>query len=1438
MRASVKTFVIITSFVLLIGAAALIIALLRRPRELPTIEPVIIRSSNTNPGLARVGDTVELHFTTSEPLRRDPQVTIAGRSVDSISAIDENTYIAVQGLDPGDTPGKVDFSIELLDRRGRSSVQEENTSDGSIVLYDPVAPDLNSVSIASDNPFNPAIAKPGDRVSLLFASGEDLIGPPMVTLGDREAEVTVESPRSYLASRLLDSDDDLGELRFRIDYSDAAGNPGSQVRATTDGSKVVVDDGELIIKSVSIVAGGERERVAKAGEAVNLSFSVSDELLELPRVTISGREAEEVEQTEKLDYRAYGHVQNDDQEGRIPFSIQATDFAGNTAGVSNSTTDGSYVLIDSLLPRLTSVTIKVNTSRPYLALLDDKVLIEFISNEPLSPLPEVTVAGRPSDEVWRVSPHKYRALTVLGEEDEPGEVDFSIRFSDMSGNRGDETDKTSDGTRVVYVPERSISLQEADEVLARVTALAEGDAAEAEAEAAARAAEEEAAEAQAAAEAAAAAEAEAAREAAEREAQLAAEAAAAAAEAEAEGGPQVVLEEATTEAEDAVEAPPLEERDLQILAPEPDSSYGAMVQVSGRVGSPESIQGITYSVSPRIFAGQDSAILEGDIEIDSEGGFAFIFPTAEISGEQQIVVEASYSDGSAISQTVFMIEGESDIPSFAANPLDSGIFLSWDPVPLAKDYRLLFTDDGSEPRGEGARVAENVSSPVTLRNVENGSLYSLRLEVDFEDGESVGSSSVRQVIPLSPEDLTPRVMGGYEQIDLLWDKIPASSTYEVFRSEDPEEGFVSIESSISASEYVDRSVRYGRTYYYRIRPADYLSLLSNPGSGTTLAFPLQRAGIIGAVRGEPIVGTAIQGGYVFAAAGERGMFVIDVAEPAKAKIVGELDSENAQGVAARNGYAYIADGERGLRIVDIDNPTRPEEVGGRKTSDAHAVALRPIDAETVHAFVADGAFGIKHIDVSNPKLPERIASLESQNALDVTIGESGGADFLYVADGEAGVKVFEIKAGGITQVGSFGTPDARAVEVLADFLYVADAVEGFKLIDVADPTQPKLVSQHQVEGVIDIAVSQEFVYLTMGEGGLKIVRVTTPMFPVIYEEIELTQTTSAVAKGDRIYVGSTDGLYVLDNYSRGKSFEVSSARTPGNAYSISLSDAKEDKKFAYIADHRGGVHVMDVSDPLEVDVGSITASIETEYARDVVVVDRFAYITDGPAGLRIVDVSPAWDDDIETSPLLISTWDTDGNARGVEYREGTIFLADGNRGVKLIDVRDPQRVSQITELQTEYAVDIALSGEYLYLADGDGGLKIYKTEVDGLVQVAELYTGNTRGVAVVGDSAYIVGSNGLELYDISDPTQPVSIGSYDTGYAEKVVIQDRFAYVAEGLRGLSIVDISDPSSPYVVSEGANPYAVGVAVSGKHAFLVDSEGLKIIEIIIPRWAVRE
>jgi hypothetical protein len=107
-------------------------------------------------------------------------------------------------------------------------------------------------------------------------------------------------------------------------------------------------------------------------------------------------------------------------------------------------------------------------------------------------------------------------------------------------------------------------------------------------------------------------------------------------------------------------------------------------------------------------------------------------------------------------------------------------------------------------------------------------------------------------------------------------------------------------------------------------------------------------------------------------------------------------------------------------------------------------------------------------------------------------------------------------------------------------------------------------------------------------------------------------------------------------------------------------------------------------------------------------------------------------------------------------------------------------------------------------------------------------------VDVVGNSAFGLSTNGLIVFDVTDPTSPVQIGGVFSlyGFRGKISVSGHYAYVATGY-GLLVFDVSDLQHPTNV---ANRYisagATDVQLVGQHAFVTGSYGLQIFDVSNP------
>jgi hypothetical protein len=848
-------------------------------------------------------------------------------------------------------------------------------------------------------------------------------------------------------------------------------------------------------------------------------------------------------------------------------------------------------------------------------------------------------------------------------------------------------------------------------------------------------------------------------------------------------------------------------------------SYGSLIRVAGTVTDPYAadpamagIVSLSWLVAPVDFS-RSSTPAKGTATLGQGGTFRFSLPTQALSGTQLLTITVEGKSGNRVEASMRLPQSDNDLPSFTAVSSDRQISLSWTGVPFAARYDLSYAAGGAAP--EKGSTMTGVSSPVTLRGLDNGTLVSLRLQVRYDDG-GVGSSALLRAVPLSPSTLSPAVKSDYQQIHLSWDRVPGAEAYDVWRSLAAEKGFAKIATALSATTYVDTGVEFGKEYYYAISPAALIAPMSAPAAGRSLAFPADKLAHVGSAVMSGARRVTVNGGYAFVASGARGVRIVDVSAPTAPVAVGEIATTDAWAVAVRGGYAYVADGESGLRVLDVSAPRAPLDIGMRKTSDARAVALAG-----TYAYVADGTKGLKVIDITDPRSLPRVASVETENALDVMVI---GAR-LYIADGAGGLKIFDVtRPAAPSLLGTLATSDARALAALPGLVIVADGSRGLLVVDATDGAKPVLLATFETGMAAAVAAGEGFAYVSDGVTGVKIVDLEDPTHPALFASHAAAGASGVGIENGYAYVADTRGLDLVRIQIQGRSFRVASCETGGKAFQVSVSGDT-----AYVACHGQGLRVIDVADPSKVADSSLVGSASTRFAECVTVKGALAFVADGTAGMRIIDLSNVG------SPVEAGSYRTGGAVSAVAVSGRYAYLAAGEQGVHVLDVGEPSATAELGWVRTTNALDVVVSGTWAFVADGDGGIKVLDVSDPARPKPTDVgLTGNARALALTGSLLVAEGSGGVSIIDVSDPRAPVVKGRYETSHAEAVAASDHLVYLAEGFRGLTVLDIAQPSRPVVVSSCEEVFAVGVAVKGDYALVVDSFGLRVIRILIPAW----
>jgi hypothetical protein len=173
---------------------------------------------------------------------------------------------------------------------------------------------------------------------------------------------------------------------------------------------------------------------------------------------------------------------------------------------------------------------------------------------------------------------------------------------------------------------------------------------------------------------------------------------------------------------------------------------------------------------------------------------------------------------------------------------------------------------------------------------------------------------------------------------------------------------------------------------------------------------------------------------------------------------------------------------------------------------------------------------------------------------------------------------------------------------------------------------------------------------------------------------------------------------------------VGNYATSSEAAGVFVSD-----NYAYVADRYGGILVVDISNPANLqkvghcDVYASGIFISGSYAyvveRDLpYIIDNIYYVH----SFAVVDISDPLNPK-KVGYLEIGYLAPGGWAQSIFASGSYVFLAAMKEGLVVIDVSDPTNPEEVCRYDTYgIASDVFVSGEYAYVADGDGGLLILR----------------------------------------------------------------------------------------------------------------------------------
>ncbi len=189
-----------------------------------------------------------------------------------------------------------------------------------------------------------------------------------------------------------------------------------------------------------------------------------------------------------------------------------------------------------------------------------------------------------------------------------------------------------------------------------------------------------------------------------------------------------------------------------------------------------------------------------------------------------------------------------------------------------------------------------------------------------------------------------------------------------------------------------------------------------------------------------------------------------------------------------------------------------------------------------------------------------------------------------------------------------------------------------------------------------------------------------------------------------------------------------------------------------------------------------------------------------------------------------------GKAYGISIRQDELYLATGPGWIYVLNISDPEKPKKMYQISyIDSANDVAVSGNYMYVADSNNGMLIFDLTdrmnpklvstfyvVKSNVSVScsnYTYSPGTQcwfttgwggtSVAVSGNYAYLNGANRMGFYiiDVSDPANPVQLFHSTTLESYNIAVSGNDVYLAhsDGTVSLDLLDVSNPYAAKVAS---------------------------------------
>lgn len=569
--------------------------------------------------------------------------------------------------------------------------------------------------------------------------------------------------------------------------------------------------------------------------------------------------------------------------------------------------------------------------------------------------------------------------------------------------------------------------------------------------------------------------------------------------------------------------------------------------------------------------------------------------------------------------------------------------------------------------------------------------------------------------------------------------------------------------------------------------------------------------------------------------------------------------------AAVSGHLLVTPAEYGWVISDVSNPDRPITRSFLSEVRNDGWKLFALSGRTL--WLQNN--GLKRYRVNSPS----DIVFEYQMPMSIS-GMSASDQYLCIQKRDTLVVFDAATPDTLSELGRIvisGLYFYQGITLRETFLFCRTATDSIKIVSIIDPTHPELLSEF---GPVRGSMTYEggFVY-NINPDSLSLYFVGDPEHPVLVGSFDVQGTRIAVERG---LVAVSDGSNLIRLYSIRNELEWPEFQMAINQVgelrleSRYINALVMQNQFLYVqAWYTDVLTVIDLNDgqpSVRSTIGWCSRGGLFYHNQRLITIgdstDRAGYrVDDGimkmtsrggvnygylgtpcgflgdvlystKRGLYLTDASNP--DSMQRIAYI--ELDAQEPVRKVALGSELSLAAIGGAGLDILDTSDPRHPEVIAETRSDtgFTGGLAVNGETGYWARSEDSLRLYTIDLrEGhRFEVLDQVTLGAQGYSHLDyqDGVLFANSQGVDIFDVSDPTQITRLARIDSTNSNSTVLLDTLLFLCMPTGGIKVINVADPSEPVEVFRYADSRQIYQLVWGDgYLFASINSGLLVFHL---------